>query len=372
VLRIGLVGTSWWAEAMYLPALEHHPLGRITAICGRNREVAERVAAEWGIPQVFTDAEAMLGEVDAVIVASSNASHHPIALAAIERGRHVLCEKPLGLSAHEADELAAAAQRAGLVTMTPFTYRFMPIMRQLRHHLDEGYVGRPYHLAARYYTGYARDGEYSWRFDRDQAGSGVLGDLGSHWVDLALHLLGPIVEVGAVTGSSVERAPHPDGIEYDVCEDSALITVRFASGAIGHLTLSAVCWVGTPFGQTHHVEIHGSEGTLEAVSDWDTVQEVRGSRAGEPGPTRPLGRPAEIWGGLRTATVHDTYRDVFRTTEAMTRGWVTGVAEGRPVAPDLAHGALVQQIIDQAVASAADGGRMLTLTEAGVTGTAPH
>jgi predicted dehydrogenase len=361
VLRVGLVGTSWWAEAMYLPALAHHPLGQITAICGRNRQRAEEVANEWGIAQVFTDPDEMFDEVDAVIVASSNASHHPIALAAIHRGRHVLCEKPVGLSAREADDLAAAARDAGLVTMTPFTYRFMPMMRQLRHHLDDGYVGRPYHLAARYYTGFACDGEYSWRFDRDQAGSGVLGDLGSHWIDLALYLLGPVVEVGAVTESSVERAPHPDGISYDVCEDTALITVRFGSGAIGHLTVSAVCWVGTPFGQTHHVEIHGSEGTLEAVSDWDTVQEVRGSRVGVPGPTRPLDRPAEVWHGLRTDTVHDTYRDVFRTTEAMTRGWVTGVAEGRPVSPDLAHGALVQRIIDTAVSSAAQGGRMLAV-----------
>jgi predicted dehydrogenase len=365
MVRVGLVGTSWWAEAMYLPALQDHPRGRITAICGRNRERAEQVAARWGIPRVSTAAEDMFDEVDAVIVASSNASHHPITLAALDRGLHVLCEKPLGLDAREAEELATAAHQAGVITMTPFTYRFMPMMRQLRYHLDDGYVGRPYHMAARYYTGYARDGEYSWRFDREEAGSGVLGDLGSHWVDLAIHLLGPIVEVGAVTGSSVERAPRPDGAAYDVCEDTALITVRFASGAIGHLTVSAVCWVGTPFGQTHHVEIHGSDGTLAAICDWDTVQEVSGARAGQPGPLRPLGRPPEIWDGLRTATVHDTYRDVFRSTDAMTRGWVTGIADGRPVSPDLTHGALVQRIIDAALASAADGGRMQVVPGAG-------
>lgn len=243
--------------------------------------------------------------------------------------------------------------------MTPFTYRFMPVIRQLRMHLDEGYVGRPYHLAARYYTGYARGGEYNWRFDRGEAGSGVLGDLGSHWIDLALHLLGPIAEVGAVTASTVERAPRPDGVEYEVGEDTALITVRFASGAIGHLTVSAVCWEGTPFGQTHHVEVHGSDGTLQVVNDWDTVQEVRGVRAGETGPARSLGRPAAIWDGLRTGTVHDTYRDVFRTTEAMTRGWVTACAAKRPISPDLAHGALVQRIVDVALASAADGRRLL-------------
>lgn len=361
MIRVGLVGTSWWAEAMYLPALADHPAGRIAAICGRNRERAEQVGSAWGVEHVVTDVDELIDRVDAVIVASSNASHHPIALAALQRGRHVLCEKPLGLDASQADELAAAAAGAGATTMTPFTYRFMPVMRQLHLHLDQGYVGRPYHLAARYYADYARDGEYNWRFDRSEAGSGVLGDLGSHWVDLALYLLGPIDEVGAVTANAVERRPHPDGRSYEVCEDTALVTVRFASGALGQLTVTAACWEGTPFGQTHHVEVHGSDGTLYAVNDWDTVQEVRGVRAGEPGPARRLERPPEVWTGLGTATVHDTYRDVFRTTEAMTRGWVTAIGEGRQIEPDLAHGALVQRIVDTAIASAADGGRMLAI-----------
>ncbi len=364
MVKIGLVGTSWWAESMYLPALADHPLGRITTICGRNRERADEVARDWGIDEVVTDADELIDRVDAVIVASSNASHHPITMAAIERGRHVLCEKPLGLDATEADELAAAVDRAGLVSMTPFTYRFMPMARQLRHHLDEGFIGRPYHLDARYYTGYARDGDYQWRFDRAEAGSGVLGDIGSHWIDLALYLLGPIEAIGAVLATTVERDAKPDGSTYDVGDDTALLTVRFASGATGHLTVTAVCWTGTPFGQTHHVEIHGSGGTLQADCDWDTIQAVRGVRAGEPGPAQPLGRPDAIWAGLRTGSVHDTYRDVFRTTEAMTRGWATAVAEGRPVDPDLAHGALVQRIVDTALASAADGGRMLPVAAA--------
>ncbi|MEL0075596.1 MAG: hypothetical protein VW708_05645, partial [Ilumatobacter sp.] len=84
--------------------------------------------------------------------------------------------------------------------------------------------------------------------------------------------------------------------------------------------MSAVCWEGTPFNQTHHVEVHGSGGTLYALNDWDTVQEVRGLQAGEIGPAHLLDRPDDIWEGLRTGTVHDTYRDVFRYTEAMTRG----------------------------------------------------
>ncbi|MEY4338863.1 MAG: hypothetical protein RLZ14_713 [Actinomycetota bacterium] len=358
-IRVGIVGTSWWAESMYLPALAEHPLGRVTAMCGRDVAKARAVADQWGVPEVYPHHEAMFDHVDAVIVASSNSSHHPIALAALKRGLPVLCEKPLGLNGAEADELAAAASAAGVATMTPFTYRFMPVFTELRHRIDGGFVGRPYHMAARYYTGYARNGEYSWRFDRAEAGSGVLGDLGTHWIDAALYLLGPITHIGAVVNSTVPRAARPDGATYELCEDVAMMTARFANGAVGQLIVSAVAWEGTPFGQTHHVEVHGSDGTLYGYNDWDTAQEVRGLRSGEVGPARALPRTPELWAGLRTDTVHNTYRDVFRTTEAMTRGWVTAVAEGRMCEPDIAHGALVQRITDAAVRSAAAGGGLL-------------
>jgi len=359
MVRVGLVGTSWWADSMYLPALADHPDGAITALCGRNATTARELAARWGIAGVYTDPDEMIEQVDAVIVASSNATHHPIALAAIEAGRAVLCEKPLGLDATEAEELARAAGRAGVTTMTPFTYRFMPLVRELHYRIQSGFVGTPYHMAARYYTGYARDGAYHWRFDRAESGSGVLGDLGTHWVDLALYLLGPISEISAVTNATVPREPRPDGSDYDAGEDAAFMTVRFESGAIGQLTVSAVCWEGTAFNQTHHIEVHGSAGTLYAMNDWETTQEIRAVT--DPGPPQPLDRTPEIWDGLRTDTVHNTYRDVFRTTDAMTRRWLSAVARGESVEPDLAHGALVQRIIDRALQSAALGGALLAI-----------
>ena len=366
-VRVGLVGTSWWAEAMYLPALADHPNGGITAVCGRDLARARTIAAAWAVPHAYDDWSTLLdsGEVDAVIVASPNETHYPITMAALDRGLPVLCEKPLGMNVAEADEMADAARRSGLTTMVPFTYRFMPTNQFVRQLIAEGYLGQPYHLSMRYFTGYARDGAYAWRFDESRAGSGILGDLGSHWLDMARWLLGEVTAVSAQSDRFIPRQPRPDGTPYTQVEDSAVILARFESGASATLQVSAVCWEGTPFGQIHELDLHGSAGTLHAVNDWDQVQEVRGVRAGEPGPARPLPIPDALWNGAPHSPVHDTYRHIFRRTEAMTRGWVTAVAERRLVEPDLGTGARVQELVAAAVASAAADGAWQAVPAAG-------
>jgi hypothetical protein len=118
------------------------------------------------------------------------------------------------------------------------------------------------------------------------------------------------------------------------------------------LEVRAVCWEGTPFGQIHELDLHGSEGTLHALNDWDTVQEVRGVRTGEPGPATPLTIPDAAWSGAPRDRVHDTYRHIFRRTDAMTRQWVTAIAEGRQVDPDFTTGARVQELVSAAIVSA--------------------
>lgn len=357
-IRVGLVGTSWWAEAMYLPALAEHPDGRITAICGRNRARADEVATQWSIDQVFDHAESMItsGDIDAIIIASTNDTHHPLTLLAAQHGIHVLCEKPLGVQAGEADEMTAAVDTAGLVSMTPFTYRHMPMNRQVKRYVDEGYIGTPYHMAGRYYTGYARDGDYLWRFDAGEAGSGVIGDLGTHWIDMAIDTLGPVAAVSAITTSAVPRAPRPDGHPYQPGEDVAMMTLRFVSGALGQITVSAACWEGGGFNQSHHIEVHGSEGTIYAMCDWETVQRVTGRRADQQGTPTELERSPDIWDGLRTDTVHNTYRDVFRTSNVQARAWVAAIAAGETVQPDLAAGAAAQRVAEAALESATLGG----------------
>jgi predicted dehydrogenase len=363
-VRVGLVGTSWWAEAMYLPALAEHPVGTITTLCGRDRVRAQEVANRWSVPAVADSWQAMIdsGEIDAVIIASPNETHHDVAMAALAAGLPVLCEKPVGMNDVEAQAMAAAARDAGVATMVPFTYRYMPTNQYVKRLIDEGYVGRSYHMSMRYFAGYARDGAYAWRFDEAKAGSGILGDLGSHWLDMATWMLGDAAAISAHSDRFVPRQARPDGTKYSQAEDNAVILVRFVSGASATLQISAVCWEGTPFGQIHELDLHGSDGTLHAHNDWDTVQQVRGVRSGERGPAKVMAIPETIWNGAPHSPVHDTYRHVFRRTEAMTRGWVTAVAEHRMVEPDLTTGARVQQLVDAAVTSAANGGSWQTVS----------
>lgn len=364
MVRVGVVGTSWWVEAMYLPALQKDCDGEVVAICGRNRERAESCAKRWGVPRVFDNATEMFasGEVDAVIVATSNASHASITIEALEAGLHVLCEKPLALNGSQANEVAEAAGRQDhLTTMMPFTYQYMPYFAATKRLIDDGFLGKPHHLNLRYFAQNSFGNEYNWRFDKEVAGSGVIGDLGSHWLYCAEWLFGPIAELGCVSSVFVERGDRPDGSDYERCEDSAVMTLRFANGAMGTLQVCTVSWEGTPFGQRHFIDVHGEGGTIYAACDYDKLQEVQTIKRSFPGPAKKIDL-AKMWPEVRFDSVHNTYRDVFRKTEVMARRWIADIAASRPSTPDLAAGARVQHLIDIALKSASQNGALLPST----------
>jgi predicted dehydrogenase len=360
-VRIGVVGTSWWADAMYLPALANHPLADVRGVVGGSRPAHTReFAARWNVPGAYDSLEAMLDAepLDAVLVLTSNRSHVDLTLAAIGRGLHVLCEKPLAMSARQAREIVEHADRAGVITMVPFTYRFMPAARYVKELVDEGYLGRPYHLAMRYWTGYGRTGAYAWRFDHGEAGSvGVAGDIGSHWVYLARWYFGEIEAVTAVVTHLVPRAARPDGAPYEVADDAATIVLEFANGATGTLQVTSLAYEPGPFGQRHDWDLVGSGGTLHVANDWVRTQQVHGIRDGEP-ELRELPIPDRIWGGARREVVQDTYKDVFRQQDHMTRAFVTAVAEGRPASPDVHDGLAVQRVLEATAISAREGRRV--------------
>jgi predicted dehydrogenase len=359
-VRIGIAGTSLWADAMYLPAITGHPLADVRCIVGGRRpEHTREFADQWGIPRAYDRLADMLDaeELDALLVLTDNKSHHAATLAALERGLAVLCEKPLGLNARQAREMTEAAAAAGVTTMAPFTYRFMPANAYLKELLDEGFLGQPYHLNLRYYSGYGRSGAYAWRFDVGEAGAGILGDLGSHWVYMARWFFGEIRAVRAAWSHLVPRDPRPDGAPFEAADDAVILLVEFENGALGSLHMTSLAHEPGPFGQRHEIDLHGSGGTLRAVCDWRTIQRVEGCRADEADP-HEMPIPEHIWKGARRDTVHNTYRDVFRTQETMTRAFVTAVAEGRPASPDFADGLAVQRVLEAADRSARQGRRV--------------
>jgi len=371
-VRLGIAGTSWWADSMYLPALSRHPLAQVRGIVGGHLEHTRTVAARWNVPNAYStfgemlDAEAL----DGVIVLAPNVHHHPYTMAAIARGLHVLCEKPLGLTSAQAREMTQAAEAAGVVNMCPFTYSFMPYARYTKELVDGGYIGRPFHLNMRYFADYGRDGRYIWRFDLGEAGAGVAGDLGSHWAYIATWLFGEVTAVTAVFGRVVERAPRPDGAPFDVAEDSAMILLEFANGATGNLHVSSVAYEPSRFGQLHAWELHGSEGTLHVTCDWDAVERVEGVRIGGAEADRTVERPRlaelpipeRLTEGLRRDTVHNAYKDTFREHDNMARGFVTAIASGGVAVPSFRDAWRVQRIVDAAGHSAREG-RRITVAE---------
>ena len=360
IVSFGVVGTSWWADAMHLPALASHKRANTVAICGRNRDNAQTMADTWDIPQVYTDYNEMIdrADLDAIVISTPNNLHYPITMKALEKGLHVLCEKPIAHTYAQAREMAEAAAAKDIKTLVPFTYSFMPTARYLKELIDGGYLGTPYHLNLRYYTGSARKGDYRWRFDRKIAGAGVVGDLGSHFLYLAEWFFGEISAITCRLGFSVPRPPvDPDGKPYQVVDDSCMLTLEFASGAFGMIHCTAVCYEDSPFGQTHHMEFHGSEGTLYSFTDWDRIQQVKGARVGE-GMIHELPIPEHIWGDARRDSVHNTYRDMFRSEDFMIRGFINGIINDTQVAPNFKHGARIQRLLSAAVHSHETGRRV--------------
>ncbi len=339
-LRIGVVGTSWWADLVHLPSLTSHPAAEVAAIAGRDAERAGAVAQKYAIPQVFTDYREMIerARLDAVVISVPDDLHHPIALAAIDAGLHVLCEKPLAMNAVQAREMLDRAQAKRVKHMTFFTYRWMPQYRYLKQTVDEHYLGTPYHAQFIQLAGYARRPEYAWRFDARRA-NGVLADLGAHMIDLAHWLVGDIARVSAHLAVHMARPDTPAP-----ANDSAMLLLEFANGAQGLIHVSAVAQVGQE-GHQQHTLLHGSAGTLEAEPHASNTA-LMGVRRGDLH-MRLMPVPDALWAGASP----DIPYDVFMRQSAGPRQFVDAILNDRPIAPTFYDGWKAQTVIDAALES---------------------
>ena len=254
---MGVAGTGFSA-ASHLDALARLPSVQVVAIAGSDADRAARIAAEHGAERGYGSHLELLyhPDLDAIHNCTINRLHHEINLAALERGLHVLSEKPLALDQGESGELAAAAERAGVVAAVCFNYRHYPVVAEIRARLESGEHGRPHFVHGAYLQDWLLlESDWNWRLETGDAGlSRAVADIGSHWADLVQHVTGDsIVEVLADLGTLHETRSRPEGVAGSFesagghgsgtpvaieTEDFGSILVRFASGARGSFTVS--------------------------------------------------------------------------------------------------------------------------------------
>ncbi|MFH1214201.1 MAG: Gfo/Idh/MocA family oxidoreductase [Candidatus Neomarinimicrobiota bacterium] len=354
-IRVGVIGTSWWADRMYLPALRSHPQADISAICGRNRERTEAMAAKYNISRIFTDYEEMInqGGLDAIIVGTPDDLHYEITLLCLSAGLHVLCDKPLALRAQQALEMYERAEQVGVKHMILFTYRWMPFFRYVRDLIDQGYIGKCYHCEFRYVVGYGLKKEYKWRLDQNRS-NGVLGDLGSHMIDLAHWLVGDISKVSAQLGVFTDR-PGIDGGRINPANDSAFLLTGFANGAHGMIHTSFVAHVADQ-GMQLQVRLYGEDGSLEINYPYPGPEAgaiVRGARSHEEQFQR-LEVPRVYWANADPSEPFG----IFTRQSVGCRLFIDAILENVAVTPTFYDGYKVQQVIEAAIDSNKSGRRV--------------
>jgi predicted dehydrogenase len=283
-------------------------------------------------------------DVHAVIIATPNFTHAPIALAAVAAGKHVLCEKPLALNQADARAMANAAEKAGVRHMTAFTYRFVPAMRYLSHLVARGDLGQPYHYrSCRLQDWGTRN--LGWRQVKKLAGTGELGDMLSHRIDFAHLLVGPMKRLVAYS-----RIWHHmrQGSASDL-DDWVAILAEFASGATGVLESSKLAsGRNESWRSLDYVELNGTDRSFVFITgDWNRLQT---GKAGGPG-LETITIPEEFWrwpGSPRDPRSGDPLV-TFRYDQAWE--FVDAIRSKRPCSVTFHDGARVQEVTDAAVRS---------------------
>jgi predicted dehydrogenase len=353
-IRVAFIGTGAVTAYHHLPGLRLDSRAELTAICDADPDLLERRKNEWGVGFASTDAEAVCrrDDVDAVVIATPNDTHRSIAIAAASCGKHIMCEKPLGLSANEVREMYETARNAGVVHMTAFTYRFAPSMRYLRHLLKSGALGTPRHFRSQRFLDWPET-SWGWRQYRARAGAGDLFDMTIHRIDFAIDLLGPISRVCGAVARFAPRDRTADGRSCppsDVDDWSCLIG-EFDCGATG-------VWEGTTLAKGYHrdgfghewAEVNGSEGSaVYRLHEPNTI--LLGKTGNDLAPVevpvellKPTGSPRDPGEGAPAT--------VFRYD--LMWEFISAIAERRDAVPSFLDGLNAQTVADAVLRSFSD------------------
>jgi predicted dehydrogenase len=324
---------------------------RMRAICGRDEAGARDAAASLGWEGYETDYRRLLerDDIELVDVATPGNTHHEIAIAALEAGKHVLCEKPLANTLQEAREMLDAARRAGTINMVCFNYRRAPAVQLAKRLIKEGRLGDIRHWRAAYLQDFILNPDLPliWRFRKEVAGSGALGDLGAHIVDLAHFLVGPIATVVGTTETFIRERPleEPGAGRGEVTvDDAAAFLVRFESGAIGTFEATRLA----PGRKNHNsFEVNGSNGSL--VFDLERMNELQVYFADEPAETSGfrtvmVTNPDHPYAGAWWPPGHIIgYEHTFVHT---IKDLLDGIAAGKSPPPTFEDGYRCQAVLD--------------------------
>lgn len=264
-VRIGIIGSGAVSDYHHVPGIRLDSRAKLVAACDADPALLEKRKSEWDISNVTTDALALCAdpEVDAVVIATPNFTHKEIAVAAAKHGKHIMCEKPLGLNADEVREMYEAARDNRVVHMTAFTYRFAPSMRYMKHLVSTGALGEPRHFRSQRFLDWPET-SWGWRQYKDKAGAGDLFDMTIHRIDFAADLMGPIERICGSVARFVPRDKTVDGkpCKPSEVDDWSALIGDFKSGAVG-------VWEGTTLAKGYHLdgfghewaEVNGSEGS---------------------------------------------------------------------------------------------------------------
>ena len=238
-IRVGIIGGGFMGRVHTQAARSAG--ATIVGIASSSAESAERAAKQLGISKWYSSAEELINDpnIDVVHILTPNSSHASLSLAAMEAGKHVICEKPLAVSSEEAQMLTDAASAKGLVATVPFVYRFHPLVREARDRVATGKVGRIFSVRGSYLQDWLVEStDWNWRVDPSSSGaSRAFGDIGSHLVDLMEFITGDrIVALHALTGIV---HPERNGVMVTT-EDEAVLLFKSAAGVIGTLMVSQV------------------------------------------------------------------------------------------------------------------------------------
>ena len=376
-LRVAMIGHAFmgaahsqaWRTAPHFFDLPLHP--ETALLVGRDAARTAAAAERLGWAATSTDWQDAVrrDDVDLVDVCTPGDTHAEIAIAALEAGKHVLCEKPLANSVAEAEAMVAAADRAaerGVRAMVGFTYRRVPAIALARQLVAEGRIGEVRHVRAAYLQDWIADpaAPMSWRLEADKAGSGALGDIGAHVVDLTQHITGEqVTGVSAALETFVKERPLPaaagslsgtagEGTGSVTVDDAAVFLARFSGGGLA--TFEATRFA---LGRKNaiRIEVNGSLGSL--AFDFEDMNVLEFFDGADPDETAGFRRivvtePGHPYVGAWWPAGHGLGYEHAFTHQVV--DLVGALAAGEQPTPSFADGLAVQRVLDAVQRSAAD------------------